>query len=501
MLALSRRPHPANRISATRTVRAVPSLALFVIVHWHRSDLRAVDNRGLARAADRGAVVPVFVVDPEILSHAGPPRIAGMCDALASLRSWYRESGGDLVVASGDSSAVLPRLARELDAEAVGWNRAYSGLARERDLAVVAALEEADVETVETADALCHEPGSITPNEGDHYSVFSYFWRKWRDREKGEPVDPPGSSALADRQVIAEAVDGLEPVPTVEELSAEEPEGEPPTVTRERALDRLETFCDGPIFSYADDRDRPAEAATSRLSVHLKWGTLGVREVYAATERATQAAPDDPARDSVSAFQRQLAWREFYAHVLAFNPEIVTDNFREYSNPIEWREDPEELAAWKAGETGFPIVDAGMRQLRAEGWVHNRVRMIVASFLTKDLLIDWREGYDWYRERLADHETANDVGGWQWASSTGTDAQPYFRVFNPTTQGERFDPEGVYIRQHVPELAEATADEIHSWEALDPERRAAIAPDYPAPIVDHADRRERAIRTFERARE
>ena len=472
-----------------------------MIVHWHRSDLRAVDNRGLARAADRGPVVPVFVVDPEILSHAGPPRIAGMCDALASLRAWYREHGGDLVVASGDPSAVLPRLARELDAGAVGWNRDYSGLARGRDLAVVAALEDAGIDAVETDDALCHEPGSITPNEGEHYSVFSYFWKKWRDREKAEPIDPPGPSALAHGRVITGAFDGLEPLPTAEGLGVEEPECDPPTVTRERALERLETFCDRPIYSYADDRDRPAEAATSRLSVHLKWGTLGVREVYAATERAAQAAPNDADRDSVSAFQRQLAWREFYTHVLAFNPEIVTENFREYPNAIAWRDDPDEFAAWKAGETGFPIVDAGMRQLRAEGWVHNRVRMIVASFLTKDLLIDWREGYDWYRERLADHETANDVGGWQWASSTGTDAQPYFRVFNPTTQGERFDPEGVYIRQYVPELSEVTADEIHGWETLDSERRAAIAPDYPAPIVDHADRRERAIRTFERARE
>lgn len=188
---------------------------------------------------------------------------------------------------------------------------------------------------------------------------------------------------------------------------------------------------------------------TSRLSVDLKWGVLRIREIYAATEEAMADADGEDERDSVSEFRRQVAWREFYAHVLAHNPEMVAENL---SGPdhVEWRSDPEEIAAWKEGKTGYPIVDAGMRQLLAEGYVHNRVRMIVASFLTKHLLADWRIGYDWYREHLADHDTGNDAGGWQWTASTGADAQPYFRVFNPTKQGREYDPDAEY----VPELAD-----------------------------------------------
>jgi len=229
--------------------------------------------------------------------------------------------------------------------------------------------------------------------------------------------------------------------------------------------------------------------------------------VYAATESAmAEAGARDegvegtPAQDSVETFQSQLAWREFYTQVLYFNPDVVTENYKEYEQPIEWREDPEELAAWKAGETGYPIVDAGMRQLRDEAWMHNRVRMIVASFLTKDLLQDWREGYAHFRELLADHDTANDNGGWQWAASTGTDAQPYFRIFNPTTQGERYDPDAEYIREYVPELRGVDADDIHDWPELSDEERAALAPDYPAPVVDHGERREQALAMYKRAR-
>jgi deoxyribodipyrimidine photo-lyase len=185
---------------------------------------------------------------------------------------------------------------------------------------------------------------------------------------------------------------------------------------------------------------------------------------------------------------------------LYHHPEVVTDNYKQYEAGIEWRDDPEEIAAWKRGETGYPIVDAGMRQLRAEAFMHNRVRMVVASFLTKDLLADWRHGYDHFRERLVDHDTANDNGGWQWAASTGTDAQPYFRIFNPMTQGERYDPDAEYIKEHVPELRGLDADLIHEWHELSPTQRANAAPEYPAPIVDHSERREEALAMYKRAR-
>ena len=464
-------------------------------LHWHRRDLRLTDNLALSHAADSGPVVPVFVIDPTVLEFASPVRVASMLEALSKLRERYRDRGSDLVIVHGEPSGVLPDLAAEYGAEGVHWNEDYSGLAKERDRAVTDALEDAGV-AVETAhDSILFEPGSITPNSGAHYSVFTYFWKKWRDREKGAPLEAVAVSDLA----------ALEPdesgdIPSSADLGFDEPAASPPTATREAGLERLEAFCEGDVYRYATKRDYPAAGATSRLSVHLKWGTLGIREVYAATVEAMEVADDEADRDSVEEFQRQLAWRDFYAHVLTFNPETVTENFKDYKNEIEWRDDPEELDAWKRGETGYPIVDAGMRQLLKEGWVHNRVRMIVASFLTKDLLCDWRAGYDWYRKKLADHDTANDVGGWQWAASTGTDAQPYFRIFNPMTQGERYDPDAEYIKSYVPELEGVPADAIHSWNDLEAGKRRMLAPDYPDPIVDHAERRELALETFERAR-
>ncbi|MEY7848722.1 deoxyribodipyrimidine photo-lyase [Natrarchaeobius sp. A-rgal3] len=461
-------------------------------VHWHRRDLRATDNRSLDAAAEAGTVLPVFVFDPEILEFASPPRVAFMLESLAELRSWYRDRGGDLLVATGNPRDELPRIARDHGADRVVWNRDYSGLARERDDAIREALSEVGIETESYDDALLYEPGSITTQDGEAYAVYSYFWRKWRDREKESVYPEPDAGRLAD-------VSG-DSLPSLADLGFDEPEASVPGGGTDAARRRLESFCEGPIYRYADRRDEPAADATSGLSPHLKWGTVGIRAVYEALEGARVEAPDDDAVESCDEFASQLAWREFYAHALAANPHVVTANYRSYENPIEWRTDPEAFQAWTDGKTGYPIVDAGMRQLRNEAVMHNRVRMIVASFLTKDLLLDWREGYAWFREKLVDHDTANDAGGWQWAAGTGTDAQPYFRIFNPTTQGERYDPDAEYIREHVPELEDAPAEAIHDWPDLDSEERSAVAPAYPDPIVDHATRREAAIEMFEAAR-
>jgi len=470
-------------------------------LHWHRRDLRVADNRALSRAADDGPVVPVFVFDPNVLAHGSPPRVAFMLDALAALREAYRDRGSDLVVRQGDPREVLPALADACGAEGVTWAKDYSGLARERDAAVRRTLDDADVARESVHDAVHHPPGSITTNEGDPYSVFTYFGRKWLDRGKESPSDPPAADDLAAPDAVAPG-----DLPTLSDLGFDDPEADVPPAGTERAHDLLDAFVDGPIFEYEERRDYPADDVTSRLSAHLKWGTIGIREVYEATEDAMAAAESKPdgeaeaAVESVEEFQSQLAWREFYTHVLFYNPEVVSENYKSYENAIEWRDDPEALDAWKRGKTGYPLVDAGMRQLREEGWMHNRVRMVVAAFLTKDLLIDWREGYDWFREKLVDHDTANDNGGWQWAASTGTDAQPYFRIFNPTSQCERYDPDGEYVREYVPELQDATAEQIHEWPDLSLTERQRTAPGYPAPIVDHGDRREEAIELFERAR-
>ena len=513
---------------------------------WHRRDLRVADNVGLAAATgtdddvndegggegvDRGPAAPVFVFDPGVLEHASDVRVRRLLDGLAALRDDYRERGSDLLVARGDPEAVLPRLADALDAERVVWNRDYSGLARERDAGVRRALDAVDVAREAHHDAVLHDPDAIRTNAGDPYSVYSYYWKKWTDRAKDDPAPAPTEDGLADADRLASAAEALDAVgpddevaadggdaaaegaavdaavgdlPTPGDLGFDEPDAETGPAGTAAARERLDDFLDGAVFGYEAERDYPAKGATSRLSTFLKYGEIGVREAYAATEEAMAEAGSESrsedAPEQVEEYQQQLAWREFYAQVLFHNPEVVTENYKEYEAGIEWRDDPEEIAAWKRGETGYPIVDAGMRQLREEAFMHNRVRMIVASFLTKDLLADWRHGYDHFRERLADHDTANDNGGWQWAASTGTDAQPYFRIFNPMTQGERYDPDAEYITEYVPELRGVDADLIHEWHELSPTQRANAAPEYPAPIVDHSERREEALAMYKRAR-
>jgi len=465
-------------------------------LHWHRRDLRATDNAGLAAAAE-GEALPVFVFDPGVLEHGAPPRVAFLLDALSDLRATYREHGSDLVLAHGDPAEEIPRLVEEYDADGVTWNVDYSGLARERDRRVEDALADAGSEYERFHDAVCHEPGSITTNDGDPYSVFSYFGKKWLDRDKESPYPEPGGESLAG--VSDDGEFGKEP-PALSKLGFDEPEGEIPPAGTDAARERLESFCLDPIYRYDDRRDYPAGGATSRLSQDLKYGTIGIREVYEETTKAMDDAEGDAERDAVETYQEELAWREFYTQVLYYNPQVVVENYKQYEYEIEWRADDDHLEAWKEGKTGYPIVDAGMRQLKRESYMHNRLRMIVASFLTKDLLLDWRAGYDHFRTYLVDHDTANDNGGWQWAASTGTDAQPYFRVFNPMTQGERYDPDCEYITEYVPELAGVEPETIHSWHELSDEKREERAPDYLAPIVDHGERREEAIAMFERAR-
>ena len=472
-------------------------------LHWHRRDLRAADNRTLAMAADAVAdagdtdgLIALFVFDDAVLTHAGAPRVAYLLDALAELRAWYRERGGELLIRQGDPEAVVVDVAHAIDADRVVWNKDYSGLARERDAAVRQALADADIARDSYHDAVHHEPGSITTNDGDPYSVFTYFGRKWHDRQKDDPYPAPDADSLLDSDTLG--VDaGV--MPTRAALGFDEPEADLPPAGTEAARKRLERFCEDGIYRYDSDRDYPTRQSTSRLSADLKYGTIGIREVYWASEEAKADADEDEIEE-IEEFQSQLAWRAFYTHVLWFSPEVVSQNYKDYENEIEWENDPALLEAWQNGETGYPIVDAGMRQLRAEGYMHNRVRMIVASFLTKDLLIDWRKGYDWFRTKLVDHDTANDNGGWQWAASTGTDSQPYFRIFNPMTQGERYDPDAAYITEYVPELAGVDPEIIHGWHEASSLQRRNAAPEYPAPIVDHSERRDEALAMFEAAR-
>lgn len=454
-------------------------------VHWHRRDLRIADNPALC--SDGNPIVGLFVLDPEVMNFAGEPRIQFLYDALRKLRRAYRGSGGELYIRKGDPCDIIPEFLDAHQCSVVSWEADYSGLASRRDKTVQQKLIESDTSVNIVDGAVLHAPGAILTTTGSRYQVFSYFGKSWMTREKPHPVDPP--TAFAEDSARSGEI------PSHQGLD----DTNIPAAGTDWARRRLNSFCEGDIYEYPTRRDRPADRGTSRLSQDLSFGTIGIREVWETTERASAQANSEEDRDAVSEFQRQLAWREFYMDTLDRCPGMLNTSLVDFENPITWRDDPPSLEAWKLGQTGFPFVDAGMRQLREEAYLPNRVRMIVASFLTKDLLIDWRDGYRWFRERLVDHDPANNAGGWQWAASTGTDAQPYFRIFNPVTQGERYDPDGTYISRYVEELDHVPAAVIHDWTDISPEERRNHAPAYVDPIIDHEARREEALAVFRRA--
>jgi deoxyribodipyrimidine photo-lyase len=466
---------------------------------WFRRDLRTADNRGLRRARDSaGTLYTLFIVDPthDEWRHACGDRLQFKLDAVTSLRETIRSGGGELLVRTGHAREVLPELARELSADVVSWNRAYEPYELDRDGAARYALEETGVQVETTKDQVLFEEDEILTNDGDPYQVYTYYARKWKERTKDEVVsdvtafDEPG---------------GTEPgvIPSAEDLGLtchlEELDWLP---TRDAARTRMDDFLDGPISTYEPDRDLPAKNRTSKLSPYLRFGLLSARELY---WNANDWRRNRRETDGADTFIEELIWRDFYHQVLYNNPHVVSNNFDRSYNGVPWETHPEWLDAWKKGQTGIPIVDAGMRQLNQTGWMHNRVRMIVAMFLTKQCMIHWKEGETYFMNRLLDGDTAANNGGWQWSASTGTDAAPYFRVFNPISQSEKYDPDGAYIRRYCPELSELPDDAIHAPFDADASVRSkagiTLGQTYPEPILDHKERREHAIEQFRSARQ
>ncbi len=444
-------------------------------VVWFRRDLRLADNPAWAAAtADHDEVTALFVVDPRLWDSAGPHRGPQLHAHLAALDDRLQEHGGRLLVRRGDPADVVPEVAA--GADAVYWNDDYTPYARERDDAVAAAIGG---EVHRLHGIPVHAPGQICTKDGGPYQVFTPFYKTWAATE-WDPWPEPGEA-----EVAGDPGEGI-PDSAGEPLM---PGGE------EAAAERLTAFLDV-VDEYQELRNRPDLDATSRLSADLKFGTVAARRIV--TEVGEQS-------EGRKAFVRQVCWRDFYINVIYHFPHTVERALRPEYDLIWWRNDDDQFVAWKEGRTGYPIVDAGMRQLRAEGWIHNRVRLIVGSFLVKDLLVDWKWGERHFRRYLVDGDLSQNVGNWQWVAGTGADAAPYFRIFNPVKQSEKFDPHGEYIRRWVPELAELGDAHIHApWEAGPLELQAAgvdLGETYPEPIVDHATAREETLAVYETARE
>jgi deoxyribodipyrimidine photo-lyase len=435
-------------------------------VLWFRRDLRLADHPALVAAADSDRVVPLFVVDPIFAARAGRPRLAFLAASLAALA---KATDGALVVRRGDPTRVVPGLAKEAGATTVVVSEDFGPYGRRRDEDVGAALADAGGRLQSIGSPYAVEPGRVTKRDGSPYSVFTPFARAWVNVGWDEPVGEPKvrwtsvkTDALPDWSAGGVAL---------------------PSAGERAAHERLDRFLAGPIRRYDEDRDRPDLDGTSHLSVDLRWGALHPRQVLDRLGAGRAA----------ERFRTEVAWREFYADVLFHHPESSWQDLdrRMEALPVDTdRAATKRLARWAEGTTGFPIVDAGQRQLLATGWMPNRVRMLTASFLVKDLHVPWQWGARHFLRHLVDGDLASNNHNWQWVAGTGTDAAPYFRIFNPVTQAKRFDPDGAYVRRWLPQLEGVADGHVHQpWASP-----KGLPLGYPPPMVDHAVEREEALR-------
>lgn len=467
---------------------------------WFRRDLRLHDHTALATAlVGEGAVQPLFIFDPEILARFGNKddrRLSFIAAALADLHTTLKKRGGGLLVLYGKPREIMPKLVGALDARQIVSAEDFEPATIARDAAVKKALPPG-VRFVQVLDHLLQHPKTMRKDDGAPYKVFTPYYKKWRASLHAYAL---GECAVNDEARYADIGDSrqaaqqaglqvLDPHHGATALLA-------PVGYRYRedkswgvtdAQDRLENFIKHHVRLYPTARDFIGKVGTSRLSPYLRHGLISIRECARA---ALEAGGGET-------WIKELGWREFYTSILYHFPQVLEHEFVETyrHGAIPWRHDRQLIEAFTSGRTGYPVVDAAIRELLTTGWMHNRARMIVASFATKHLLLDWRIGEEFFAQYLMDYELASNNGGWQWSASTGTDAQPYFRVFNPVLQSKKFDSKGAYIRQYLPELAGLDTKDIHApWESL-------LKPqDYPAPIVDHAAARARAITVFKNVR-
>lgn len=461
-----------------------------LILFWHRRDLRLGDNVGLFEARQRTPkVVGVFCLDPHILERddVAPARVAYLVGCLQALQKGYAEAGSQLVILKNSPEKAISTLAKAVGARAVFWNLDGEPYAQERDRAVKAALAEAGIQVETFWDQLLHGPDEIRSGAGTPYTVYTPFWKNWSQRPKATPYATLQSAENFTPKEQAAAVGaGAIALPSARELGfvwANPLFLEPGELA---AQQRLETFCNEAIATYQHDRNFPSQPGTSQLSAALKFGAIGIRTVWAKTLEVMEQARSDETHDSIRVWQQELAWREFYQHVMYLFPELAEGPYRQPFKNFPWLNCEDHFQAWCAGQTGYPIVDAAMRQLNETGWMHNRCRMIVASFLTKDLIVDWRWGEKYFMQTLIDGDLAANNGGWQWSASSGMDPKP-LRIFNPASQAQKFDPEADYIRTWVPELRSLETADLVTGQILPLDRKRCH---YPQPIVDHHQRQK-----------
>lgn len=459
---------------------------------WLRQDLRLTDNPALSMAAERGRVLPVHIVDdssPDVRAPGGASAW-WLGQSLSALKGALP----NLCVLRGDPLSVLTGLIEATGAGGVFWNRVYEPAAMERDKRIKSALRDRGLEVRSFNGALLNEPWEIKNKSGVPFKVFTPYWRTARAVKPAEPLPAPTIEPLSGiEEMYPDVLPELAVMPAwASDWRHHWTPGE------QGALRRLDRFVDTGLSRYAAERDRPDAEAVSRLSAHLHFGEISVRQI---AQRMSFISAQSPALQSgIDKFMSELGWREFSHHLLFHFPGLPNRNWKPAFDGYPWENNPGHLKAWQKGLTGYPLVDAGLRELWRTGFMHNRVRMVTASFLIKHLRIDWRHGERWFWDTLLDADLANNAAGWQWVAGSGADAAPYFRIFNPITQGRKFDPDGAYVREWCPELSELDNRVIHApFEASETELRAAgvmLGETYPLPIVDHATARNLALEGY-----
>jgi deoxyribodipyrimidine photo-lyase len=463
------------------------------VIHWFRRDLRLHDNTALSDACRRAEqVIPVFILEEALRTgpDVGAARLAFLLRSAQALREELRQLGSDLIVRSGNSVEEIPKLAAELKANAVFCNSRYEFYARKRDGRICGELERQGIGFECFKDAVIWTDEEILTQAGKPFTVFTPYAKAWKARRVPSPRPAPTASKLR----LPSGVRCGE-LPTDSAAFGHPCTQAIPEPGEAAALKRWETFRSNHLYAYADARNRCDIDGTSQLSVHLRAGTIGIREVLAGLNESARSASDTRARESCESFRNELIWREFYQQVMHNFPHVIHGAFRREYDALAWSDNEAHFAAWCEGQTGYPIVDAAMRCLKATGWMHNRLRMIVAMFLTKDLHLNWQHGERYFMQQLVDGDAASNNGGWQWSASTGTDAAPYFRIFNPVSQGQKCDPQGTFVRHWVPELANVPDDVIH-----EPWTEPLLAPNYARRIVLHEVEREKTLALFKRVK-